>query len=300
MIPLLQEDLARTVSNSIRVNFRLALSALASPAARQSAARWLLAACLVGYIVTLAVMAARGTGPQRWFFPLLAWALFVYLPLRILLETAQTLAPAVRRTLTDEAAQRADRYTARGPLELLVDRFYGRHVVMPRIATPLQGIRARAAAVAVFLRLSRRDAVSLPVVLTRCLAALDVWVHALGIQAAREGSGNIQLRWAGVRAVIALAALTKILLAAAEDRREPPFAADLPPSLADDYLDACLDYCDDLALQVEVVPWTEPPLDLGVPPEIVTAVRERWTQYCEIDPPAVDARTAFVEAVAAP
>lgn len=282
------------------VNFRLVLSTLASPSTRESAARWLLALCIAGYLVTLALLLARGAGPQRWFFALLAWALFVYIPVRIVLETLQTVGPAMRRSLADQAAHRPDRYADRGSIELLVERFYRTRVVMPRIARPVEGERARAGATAVLVRLIRRETAPLPDVLTRCLATIDSWVHDLGIQFGRDAAGNIQARWAAVRAVTALAALTKVLLAAADDRREPPLTVDLPGQLADEYLDACLDYCDDLALQIDIVPWTEPPLDLGVPPHITTAVRERWMRYCGIEPPAVDARTAFAESVAAP
>lgn len=276
----------------------MTLSTLASPSARESAARWLLAVCAAGYVVTLAVMVARGAGPQRWFFALLAWALFVYVPVRIVLETLQSIGPAMRQTLAEQAAARPDRYASRGSIELLVERFSRMRVVMPRIARPVEGVRARAGATAVLIRLTRRDAVTLPDVLTRCLATIDGWIHDLGLQFGRDAAGNIQARWDAVRAVTALAALTKVLLAAAEDRGDPP-PAELPMPVADEYLDACLDYCDDLALQVEIVPWTEPTLDLGVPPERTREVRERWLQYCEVDPPAVDARTAFLAAVTA-
>ncbi|MGH2348266.1 MAG: hypothetical protein ACRDFT_02230 [bacterium] len=282
------------------MNFRLALSTLESPAARAAAARWLLAVCALGYVMTLIILALSGAGLQRWFFALLAWGLFVYVPLRILLEAFQTIAPALRRGLTDQTARRADRYGARGSAELMVDALYGRSVTMPRIATPVQGVRARAGAVAVLLRLGRRESAPLAVALTRCLAAVDAWVHDLGAAAAREESGNIQARWMGVRAVIALAALTKVLIAAAADRGEAPFVPERDPRLMDAYLDACLDYCDDLALQVDAVPWTAPALDLGVPVRTVAAVRERWQQYCEIEPPAVEARTAFAETVTTP
>jgi hypothetical protein len=282
------------------VNLRLALSTLASPAARGAAARLLLAACVLGYIVTLMVLVLSGAGLQRWFFALLAWGLFVYVPLRILLEAFQTIAPALRRGLADQTARRADRYGARSSIELMVDTLYDRSVTMPRIATPVQGVRARAGAVAVLLQLGRHESAPLAVALTRCLAAVDGWVHDLGIAAGADGSGNIQIRWAGVRAVIALTALTKVLIAAAADRGEAPFVPELDPRLVDEYLDACLDYCDDLALQVEAVPWTAPALDLDVPAGIVAAVRERWQQYCQIEPPAVETRTTFAETVTHP
>jgi hypothetical protein len=279
------------------VNVRLALSTLASPAARTAAARWLLAVCAFGYVLTLTIMVALGGGTQRWFFALLAWGLFVYVPLRILLEAFQTIAPALRRTLVDQSSHRADRYDTRTTIELMVETLYEGSVTMPRIATPVQGVRTRAGAVAILLRVRRQDSAPLAVVLTRCLATVDVWVRDLGTAAGREASGNIQIRWAGVRAVVGLAALTKVLIAAAADRGEPPFVTTLDPRLANEYLDACLDYCDDLALQVEALPWTAPALDLEVPAETVTAVRERWREYCNIEPPAVEARRAFAETV---
>jgi len=281
------------------VNLRLLLSSLASPAARSAAARWLLVVCAFGYVLTLMIMFALGAGTSRWFFALLAWGLFVYVPLRILLEAFQTIAPALRRTLVDQTVHRADRYDTRTSIELMVDTLYAGSVTMPRIATPLQGVRARAAAVAILLRLRRNDAAPLALVLTRCLAAVDAWVRDLGVAAGRE-AGNIQIRWVGVRSVIALAALTKILIAAAADRGEAPFVPELDPQLADEYLDACLDYCDDLALQTEALPWDAPALDLGVPDGIVTAVHDRWRDYCGVEPPAVETRAAFVETVTQP
>jgi hypothetical protein len=273
---------------------------LASPLARQTAARWLLATCLLGYAVTMAVMSARGTGLQRWFFALLAWALFVYIPGRILLEAFQTIAPEMRRTLMDQAATRADRYRSRASIELMVEGFYDRTVLLPRIATPVQSEKAKAGAGAILVHTGRKESARLAMTVTRCLAATDTWVRELGGWAGREAAGNIQIRWAGVRAVIALAAVTKVLMAAAADRGEAPFMIPLDPNAAAEHLDAALDYCDDLALQVDVVPWQQPALVLPVSPEVRMAVRTRWMRFCDTPSPAVESRAAFVEVATGP
>ncbi len=281
------------------MNFRAFLSGLASPVTRQSAARGLLAVCVIGYVVTLIVLAASGAGLQRWFFALLAWTLFAYIPLRILLEAFQTIAPGMRRTLIDQTVSRENRYRSRASIELMVEGFYDRAVVMPRIATPSQAEKAKAGAVAVLVHTGRVESAPLAVTATRCFAAADAWVRDLGAWAGQEAPGNIQIRWAGVRAVIALAALTKLLIAAAVDRGEPSLTVAIGVDAAEARLDAAVDYCDDLALHVDVVPWAEPPLALDVPPQTVAVIRERWAAFCDTASPALDARRAFVEAVTA-
>jgi hypothetical protein len=63
------------------------------------------------------------------------------------------------------------------------------------------------------------------------------------------------------------------------------------------YLEACLDFCDQLALDVDTVPWTEPALHL----DIALALRDRiwnaWKTYSDTPSPALTARETFVEMV---
>ncbi len=126
---------------------------------------------------------------------------------------------------------------------------------------------------------------------------IDRWVRDL----AADTSGPIQDRWASLRALTALAALTRILVAAYQDRAGAPLTI---PTLQDrsleTYLDTCLDYCDELALKVDPLPWTEPPLEL--PPQAVTSedVRGAWGTFAQTEPPAVEARDAFLTALVPP
>ncbi|HXF81853.1 MAG TPA: hypothetical protein VNN19_03775, partial [bacterium] len=136
---------------------RLLLSRLASAPTRDAAARALAGLCALGAALTILVLGATGRGRMPWLFVLLAWALFVYIPLRILLETAQTFAPALRRRLSADARRRPTRYAARAAIELMVDRLFERAVVMPRIARPWEAAKARDGAAAVLARAGERD-----------------------------------------------------------------------------------------------------------------------------------------------
>lgn len=279
------------------MNIRVALSKLASAEARQTAGRLLLYACAAGFLLTLTVMVATGVGVRRWFFALLAWTLFVYLPVRILLEAFQTIALGVHRHLVMEAAGQPDRYRNQSFVDLIVADLFEREVVMPRIAKPSQGAKAREVAVAVLLRASRKDGARLRETAIRSLAAVEMWIIDLADWSARLVPNNIQARWADLRALASLAALTKILIAAYQDQSGDAFATPGMDGTADGYLDACLDYCDQLALEVTVAPWTEPSLPLTVPRQQSDLLRQRWRTFCETASPAREAREAFVNAV---
>jgi len=66
------------------------------------------------------------------------------------------------------------------------------------------------------------------------------------------------------------------------------------------FLDACLDYCDDLALNVEVPSWEEPALNLRISPSQTEAVRDAWRTFAETGAPALDARKAFIDLLLRP
>ncbi|MGH2398552.1 MAG: hypothetical protein ACRDF6_01805, partial [bacterium] len=127
-----------------------------------------------------------------------------------------------------------------------------------------------------------------------CLASVEGWVAHLGRWAAHEGQ-SIQARWGEVRALAALAAMTKVLIAAHEDRGGAALAGGngqrSDPAV---FLDACLDYCDDLALEVDVAPWEEQPLIPLLQPGRAEELRSAWKSFVETGPPALDARATFI------
>lgn len=282
------------------VSLQLFLSTLGSADARRRVARVLLVACAVGYGLTLAVMAAAGDGLERWLFALLVWALLVFVPLRIVLEALQTVAPAIRRRLVVQTGRRANRYANRASVDLVVDGLFADTVVMPRIATPAQGSKAREGAAAVLLRAGGDDAAGVHVAAVRCLAAVERWMAAASDWSATQAPANIQARWSDVRALTGLTAATKVLVAAYRDRHGRPFAAGaLDGGTADAFLDACLDFCDRLALEVDVARWDEVPLELTVDDRRRAALRTAWTAFHDTPSPAVARRQAFVDAVLA-
>lgn len=277
------------------MDLRLSLSRLASAETRAAAGRGLAILCAVGFGLTMIVLvAAGGRAADQWFFVLLVWALFVYIPLRILLEAAQTFAPALRRRLIAKAATQSGRYASRSGIELMVDGLFEREVVMPRITTPIQRAKAKDGAVAVLTKAEAIDG-GLRGAAGDCLASVEGWVAHLGSWAASEGQ-NIQARWGEVRALAAMAAMTKVLIAAHEDRGGAAFGSG-NGQVADpaEFLDACLDYCDDLALEVDVVPWEERPLTLPLRPGRAEELRAAWKTFVDTGPPALDARAMFIQ-----
>lgn len=282
------------------MNVRLLVSTLAAAGTRQAAARALGVLCILGYAGTLVFMAASGAGLRRWFFALLVWGALVYIPLRILLEVFQTVAPEMRRKMFAQAATRPNRYGSRPSMELMVDGLFARTVVMPRIATPAQAAKAREGAVALLIGANREDG-GVHRAAGRCLAGVERWSGDAAAWAAVQAPENIQARWADVRALAGLAAAAKVLIAAYEDRSGRGFTAgSADGAAAAAYLDACLDLCDQLALEVDVVSWSEPGLDLDVDPALRDRIRAAWKSFSETPSPALDERRAFVDAVLAP
>lgn len=276
---------------------RRMLSTLGDTETRRRAARALAVLCGIGYALTVAVMAAAGVGLRRWFFMLLVWGTLIYIPLRILLEAFQTIAPAMRQRLITQTATQRDRYARRASIELMVDGLLGRRVVMPRIATPTQRVKAREGTVAVLQRARGRSA-EIAAAVERCLATVEQWVTHLASRSAVQAGGNIQARWADVRALVGLAVATEVLIAAYEDGAGSQFAAGaLRGDAATAFLETCLDFCDQLALDVDVVPWTEPGLRLQVDASLRDQARAAWKTFSETPSPALTARNAFVDTV---
>src|SRR5206468_3447828 len=174
-----------------------------------------------------------------------------------------------------------------------------RSVIMPRNATPVQQAKAREGAVAVLERVGGRSA-DIAAAALHGLAAVERWVTHLASWSQAAAAGNIQARWADVRALVGLAVATEVLIAAYEDGTGNRFApGSLHGGAAVAYLETCLDFCDQLALDVDTVPWTEPGLRLDADPSLRDQTRAAWKAFSETPSPALAARKAFVDTLLA-
>ncbi len=282
------------------MDLRLMLSHLADADARTAAARWLLALCLIGFALTLAGLSAFGHGLNRWIFVLLVWTALIFVPLRILLESLQTVGAVVRRTMAGRIATDPRRYDDPAMLPFAIRALFDREVVLPRICKPQHGQQAREAAAAIVARTSRRPrtAADLIEIIRTLLCALSAEAAALSAAATGSAADNIQARWEGARALGALGTLVRLLGAAYEDRWGAlPAALELGGRTLRDYLDAVLDYCDEAALQVDALPWTEPPLILRGAGARLDAIRDAWRGFLAAGTPAPRALAAFVDAI---
>lgn len=283
------------------------LSRLGQARHRRTATQWLLTLALAGFGLTMLILIATGRGTGRWFFALVIWLALVFIPLWLLIQVFQTIGPALGRRATAKLAGQGERYRRPSAVILLVEDLFDRHVVMPRIATPVHAEKAREAAIALVVRANRHgDGLEvLRSSLARCLQGVEAWVQDAGAWAAAIAPENIQARWATVRALAALAALSKTLVSVYEDRSEDPAGWRLWPHLdgrsLHTFLDNTLDFCDELALQVEIPSWEEPPLDLppDLAPDLATAarVRDAWQQYVDTPAPAPSALAVFLAVV---
>ena len=288
---------------------RLWLTRLGDTRARQGATRLLAAGCALGFLVTMAVLHVTGRGGERWVFVLIVWGALVFLPLWLVLQAFQTLGPALRGHAAAALAAREDRYARPGSAAVVVEELFARTVVMPRIATPVQAARAREGAVALVARAARHHDLlgALHRATTRCILGVDAWVREVGRWAEAEAADSIQARWSQTRALAALAALTRTLLAVYEDAAADRLGAAGGRlgvrgfdgrSLAA-FLDSALDYCDDLSLEVEIPRWEEPPLVLALPPGGADpeAVRAAWQAYADAPDPTPAALDGFLHTV---
>ncbi|MDR7418767.1 MAG: hypothetical protein QN178_07630 [Armatimonadota bacterium] len=279
---------------------RLWVSQLADPRARRTAARALLAVCVVGFVATMAVLVGFGYGLTRWIFVLLVWTVLIFVPLRIGLESAEALGARTRRRLADRLAADPERYEKTAHLPVLVEHLAARYVTMPRICTPQHAHAAREAAVALIRRTN-----ATPAPRARLRDAIRGLLAVLGHDAVRLSAAvtgiaadNIQARWAAARALGTLGALVTILVAAYEDRwgeMEP--LSELAGRTRDAYLAAVMDYCDEAAIEVDAMPWTEPPLTSDLPVERVEAIHGTWTAFLAAGLPAPGALEMFTTSV---
>jgi hypothetical protein len=285
-----------------RLDPRLLLSQLADRDTRTAAGWWLLAFCAAGFAVTLGILVWRGAGLDRWVFVLLVWGVLVFVPLRIALESMQTLGVGMRHAVAGRVSANPRRYDDPIMLPVTVRALAERDALLPRICLPQHARQAREAATALVARTGtgaaaasrHRRAIAALVAATADEAA------ALSASATGSAADNIQARWDAARALGALGALVRILVAAYTDRwGVPPAVPELAGRDLREYLDALLDYCDEAALQVDALPWTEPPLDAEASHERLEEVRQTWRAFLAAGLPAPRALEAFVSTVLA-
>jgi hypothetical protein len=245
----------------------------------------------------MAVVVGLGYGPTRWVFVLLVWAVLIFVPLRIAIESAESFGTTVRRSIVDRLASDPARYQRAEYLPVVVQDLAARRVALPRICGPRHGRAARDAAVALIARVNAAPGAQagLRAVVRALLAVIGQEAAALSAGTAAD---NIQARWETARALGTLGALVAILLAVHEDRwgeLEP--LPELSGRDREQYLTTAMDYCDEAALEVEAMPWTEPPLTSSLPVDRIEAIRETWAAFLAAGLPAPRALEAFTGCV---
>src|SRR3990172_2446930 len=138
------------------MDHRVLLSQLADPTTRGALARWLLAACAVGFLVTVVVLGGLGYGVSRMSFALVFWVVLVFIPLRIAVEASGPLGARLRQALAQRAVADPRRYERADMVPFVVRDLFAREVTMPRIAKPVHALKAREAAIAILSRTALR------------------------------------------------------------------------------------------------------------------------------------------------
>jgi hypothetical protein len=232
-------------------------------------------------------------------FVLLVWVALVFLPARIFLEASQTLAARTQRAIAARIATDPARYERAAALPVMV-RAFAQQVALPRICQPHHRRSAVEAAIAIIARANERPAPQavLRAVIARLVVAAAREAAALSAGVAGAAAVNIQTRWERARALGALGGLAAVLAAIHADRWgvQPSVDALGGRGLAE-YLIAVMDYCDEAALKVDALPWTEPPVTAGPDAATIDAIRATWLAFLAAGRPAPRALAAFVHAV---
>jgi hypothetical protein len=279
------------------IRARILLSQFADPAVRRTAGWWLLAACLSGFVLSMAVMAGLGYGLQRWVFILLVWTVLIFVPARILIESAATLGARARRALAARLAADPRRYERSAALPLILADLAERTVTLPRICRPRDGRAATAAAVGVVLgaNATRGAQDVLRETIRRLVLVIGQEASALSASVTGAAADNVQARWEGARDLGAMAALASILAAVSADRWGTfPSVPELGGRGLEPYLAAAMDYCDEAALEVDALPWTEPPVPSNLPEETLREIRDAWHEFMAAGLPAPRALESFL------
>jgi hypothetical protein len=284
----------------LSIRARLLLSSLADPETRRSAGRWLLAVCATGFIASLAVLAGLGFGLDRWIFLLLIWTVVIFMPLRILIESAETLGTGARRALARRMAADPRRYEHPSYMPIIIRDLATSTVTLPRICHPRHGRSASEAAVAIISHANRGPVPQDHVLeaIRHLLAATAHEASMVSGSATGAAAQSIQARWEGARALGALGALVTLLSASYTDRWGTlPRIPELGGRRLDAFLAAAMDYSDEAALEVDALPWIEPPLDPTLPAAMLTEIHQAWHAFLAAGLPAPRALQAFVASV---
>jgi hypothetical protein len=302
------------------MTLRYTLSQLSRPEARRGFGRRWFWVCLVGALVSLLAF-----GVRHAFFIATVWFLCLFAPVRIAVEVLHTAGPRIRRQMQRDLERREDRYTTHEQIHLRVEDLVSGEVQLPRIAPPDLGAKVVDAAARLTERAYKRGDGPLGVLraATTCGILLDRWVGTIAAgeagsvpdaatpftPSAGQGGGNgigppalwdarasIQDQWVTLRAVAALAALTKALTAVYEDSagRLLDGSAALRA-----IADAAMDYADQIGLRLEGPAWEEVagvPRTV-VPPDLLAHLAETWTAFCAAPAPAPRRLLAFLESV---
>ncbi len=233
-------------------------------------------------------------------FVLIAWTVLVFIPLRIVVEALRPFGTRMRRTVAEGVVGDPRRFERPELLSIVVGDLFVREVTMPRFTKPEHALKTREAAVAILARTATGTDVRtrLHVTIRATLAAAATEAVAVSAAATGIAADNIQARWEGARALGGLAALTTILVAAYRDRwGAPPDLPELEGRPVRGYLEAAFDYCDEAALEVEALPWTEPPLGSSLPAESTDDVRAAWKNFLAAGTPAPRALETLLAAL---
>jgi hypothetical protein len=285
------------------LNVRLLMSRLADARVRDALGRYVLVVCIVGFVGSLAALQILGYGLERWVFVLIIWVVLIFIPLRITVEALRPFGARMRRRVADGLADDPRRFERVETLPIVVGDLAAREVTMPRFTKPEHALKARETAVAILRRTATGSdaAATLRAAIRTTLAATATEAVAVSASATGAAADNIQARWDGARALGGLAALVALLAAAYRDRwGGPPDLPELDGRPLRDYLDAAFDYCDEAALEVDALPWVEPPLDSVVDPQSIDGVRAAWKTFLAAGTPAPRALQAVVDVVVAP
>ncbi|HET8678705.1 MAG TPA: hypothetical protein VFM39_01195 [bacterium] len=299
-VPVYKVHYVPGVEQSSAVDIRILLGRFADDASRRALARGLLIVCVIGFAASIAVLAVLGYGTDRWMFVLVVWTVFLFIPLRIAIETLQTVGLRLRDAALEHITSDPRRYDRPEALALLIEHLFIRHATLPRIAKPAQGQKAREAAAAILRRVGSAGgaAEQLRAAIRAALAAAEVEAVALSASASGPGAEDIQSRWEGARALGALGALIQVLTAAHRDRwGDPPSPPELDGRALTEYVEAVLDYCDEAALNVDAVPWTEPLLRSSPHAADAEEIRASWRAFVVAGTPSPRALQGFLTTV---
>lgn len=257
------------------------------PGFRQTAARWLVVVATAGIVASLLAF-----GRERLFIVAVIWIGLLYLPARLALE-ALASGPA-RERLRETVAGSPDRYRSHASVALVVEHIYARQIVMPRIVGRRIDEKVQRPAVAVVMWGGRDRARAVRDTAVRAVAAAEWGAGRLGGTLEQP----IQERWQRIRAVAGICALGGVLVSVYEDLSGEPFA--VGTTTATDvrgFVDACLDFCDQVGLDLPGPAWEPLALVPALADGVADALLSTYSTYVETKEPAPTPLRAFLDAL---